>query len=56
MLQGMEEHAMAMKRSLYGSAPPVHPGSRPPALKPEHIAILRDIVTDRPGFDGGSNS
>lgn len=24
-----------------------HPGGRPPALKPEHIAALHDIVTER---------
>lgn len=38
---------MATKRSLDGSAPSVHPGGRPPALKPEHIAVLHDIVTER---------
>lgn len=35
---------MATKRSLDGSAPSVHPGGRPPALNPEHIAALHDIV------------
>lgn len=38
---------MATKRSLDGSAPSVHPGGRPPALKPEHIAVLRDIVIEK---------
>lgn len=38
---------MATKRSLDGSAPSVHLGGRPPALKPEHIAVLHDIVTER---------
>lgn len=38
---------MATKRSLDGSAPSAHPGGRPPAIKPEHIAVLHDIVTER---------
>jgi putative transposase len=38
---------MATKRSLDGSAPSVHPGGRRPALKPEHIAVLHDIVPER---------
>lgn len=37
---------MATKRSLGGSAPPAHPGGRQPALKPEHIAVLHDIVAE----------
>jgi putative transposase len=39
---------MATKRSLDGSIPSVHHGSRPPALNPEHIAALHDIVTKHP--------
>jgi len=38
---------MATKRSLDGSVPSVHPGGRQSALKPEHIAVLHDIVTER---------
>jgi putative transposase len=38
---------MATKRSLDGSGPSVHAGGRPPALKPEHIALLHDIVAER---------
>jgi hypothetical protein len=37
---------MATKRSLDGFAPLVNLGGRPPALKPEQIAVLYDIVTD----------
>jgi hypothetical protein len=38
---------MATKHPLDGSAPPVNIGGRPPALQPEHIAVLHDIVTER---------
>jgi transposase len=38
---------MATKRPLDGSEPSVNPVGRPPALKPEHIAALHDIVTAR---------
>jgi transposase len=38
---------MATKYPLDGSEPPVNIGGRPPALKPEHIAVLHDIVTER---------
>jgi putative transposase len=38
---------MATKYSLDGSESPVNIGGRPPALKPEHIAVLHDIVTER---------
>jgi transposase len=38
---------MATKHPLDGSEPPVNIGGRPPALKPEHIAVLHDIVTER---------
>lgn len=38
---------MATKRSHDGSAPSVHPGGGPPALNPEHIAALHDIVMER---------
>ena len=37
---------MATKRSLDGSDPSVHAGGRPPALKPQHIAALHDILTE----------
>jgi len=37
---------MAKKRPP-NSQPLVNLGGRPPALKPEHIAVLRDIVTER---------
>jgi hypothetical protein len=30
-----------------GAQPPANLGGRPPALKPEHIAALHDIVTER---------
>ncbi len=42
-----KEHALATKCSLDGSAPSVHPSGRSPALKPEHIAVLHDIVKER---------
>lgn len=38
---------MATKYPLDGSEPPVNIGGRPPALKPEHIPVLHDIVTER---------
>jgi putative transposase len=38
---------MATKRSLDGSGTSVHAGGRPPALKPEHIALLHDFVAER---------
>jgi putative transposase len=42
-----KEHAMATKHPLDGIEPSNHAGGRPPALKPEHIVILHDIVTER---------
>jgi putative transposase len=42
-----EEHAMASRDPLDGTEPLNNVGSRPPALKPEHIAVLHDIVTER---------
>jgi putative transposase len=38
---------MATKDPLEGTEPSSKVGGRPPALKPEHIAVLRDIVTER---------
>lgn len=38
---------MAMRDSLDGIEPSSNAGGRPPALKPEHIAVLNDIVTER---------
>lgn len=38
---------MATKHPLDGTEPSSGVGGRPPALKPEHIAILHDIVTER---------
>lgn len=38
---------MAKKHPLDGTEPSSNAGGRPPALKPEHIAILHDIVTER---------
>jgi transposase len=38
---------MATKRPLDSSQPPVHAGGRPPALKPEDIAVLRTIVMEQ---------
>jgi transposase len=43
----LKEHAMATKHPLDGSEPPVNIGGRPPALKPEHIAVLHEIVKER---------
>ena len=42
-----KKHAIATKRSLVGSVWSVHLGRRSPVLKPEHFAVLRDIVTER---------
>ena len=36
---------MATTDSLDGSEPSNNVGGRPPALKPEHMAVLHDIVT-----------
>lgn len=38
---------MATAHPLDGTEPSSSAGGRPPALKPEHIAILRDIVMER---------
>lgn len=38
---------MATKHLPGDSQPPINLGGRPPALKPEHIAVLHDIVTER---------
>lgn len=38
---------MATRDPLDGTEPSSHAGGRPPALKPEHIAVLHDIVTER---------
>lgn len=38
---------MATKRPLDRTKPSSNVGGRPPALKPEHIAVLHDIVTER---------
>jgi transposase len=38
---------MATTHLLDDAQPPVNLGGRPPALKPEHIAVLHDIVTER---------
>ena len=38
---------MATKHPLDGSEPPVNIGGRPQALKPEHIAVLHEIVKER---------
>ena len=38
---------MATRNPLDGSKPSSNAGGRPPALKPEHIAVLHDIVTAR---------
>jgi putative transposase len=42
-----KEHAMATRGPLDGTEPSSNVGGRPPALKPEHIAVLHDIVTER---------
>jgi hypothetical protein len=38
---------MATTHLLDDSQPPVNLGGRPRALKPEHIVVLHDIVTER---------
>jgi hypothetical protein len=38
---------MATKCPLDNSQPPVHAAGRPPALKSEHIAVLRAIVMEQ---------
>ena len=38
---------MATRDPLDGAEPSSNVGGRPPALKPEHIAVLHDIVTER---------
>ena len=38
---------MATRDPLDGTEPSSNAGGRPPALKPEHIAVLHDIVTER---------
>ncbi|MEX0139598.1 hypothetical protein MRBLMS1_000358 [Massilia sp. LMS1-1-1.1] len=38
---------MATKHSLGSTAPSSSFGGRPPALKPEHIAVLHEIVAER---------
>lgn len=38
---------MATKHPLDGTEPSSNAGGRPPALKPEHIAVLHDIVMER---------
>ena len=42
-----EEHAVATTHPLDGTEPSSSAGGRPPALKPEHIAILHNIVMER---------
>jgi hypothetical protein len=42
-----KEHAMATRDPLDGTEPSSKVGGRPPAFKPEHIAVLHDIVTER---------
>jgi transposase len=42
-----KEHVMATKDPLDGIEPSSNAGGRPPALKPEHIAVLHDIVAER---------
>jgi transposase len=42
-----QEHAMVTRHPLDGSEPSSNVSGRPPALKPEHIAVLHDIVTER---------
>jgi transposase len=36
-----------VRKDQPASQPQTHPGGRPPALKPEHIAALREIVAER---------
>ena len=38
---------MATRDPLDGNQPSSNVGGRPPALKPEHMAVLHDIVTER---------
>ena len=38
---------MATRDPLDGAEPSSNAGGRPPALKPEHIAVLHDIVAER---------
>ena len=38
---------MATKHPLDSTKPSSNVGGRPPTLKPEHIAVLHDIVTER---------
>jgi hypothetical protein len=38
---------MATRDLLDGTKPSSSAGVRPPALKPEHIAVLHDIVTEQ---------
>ena len=38
---------MATRHSLGSTAPSSSVGGRPPALKPEHIAVLHEIVQER---------
>ena len=38
---------MATRDPLDGTEPSSNVGGRPPALKPEHIAVLHDIVKER---------
>ncbi len=40
---------MATKSPLDGTEPSSRAGGRPPALKPEHIAVLHDILMERAG-------
>jgi putative transposase len=42
-----KEHAMATRDRLDGIEPSSNAGGRPQALKPEHIAVLHDIVAER---------
>lgn len=45
---------MATKYPLGGTEPSSRAGGRPPALKPEHIAVLHDIVMERAGQLAGN--
>ena len=38
---------MATRYSLGSAAPSSIAGGRPPALKPEHIAVLHEILAER---------